>query len=80
MTESQKQSRQEKFEAYEKKYLEKFEGETESDSSSKIPPYEKSWAVIIGINNYQHVPHLANAVNDAKKICRFYYVKLGLMK
>ena len=33
----------------------------------KIKQYKKSWAVVIGINKYQNVPRLENAVNDAKR-------------
>lgn len=34
----------------------------------KITQYRNSWAVIIGIDEYQHVPKLENAVNDAKQL------------
>lgn len=32
--------------------------------------YERSWAVVIGINNYQHWPHLQAAVADAKAVAQ----------
>jgi hypothetical protein len=34
----------------------------------RIPQYSKSWAVVIGINDYQHISLLENAVNDAKQL------------
>ena len=35
---------------------------------AKIPQYGKSWAIIIGIDDYQNVNKLTNAVNDAREI------------
>ena len=39
-----------------------------SKRRARIMQYKKSWAVIIGIDAYQHVTRLENAVNDAKKL------------
>jgi len=36
-----------------------------------IPQYSKSLALVIGINDYQKVSKLTNAVNDAKKFAEF---------
>jgi len=68
MIEFNKQSRKQKLEEYEKDYLERLKIVDTSTSSSKIYPYEKSWAVVIGINKYQNVTNLENAVNDAMEL------------
>jgi hypothetical protein len=39
-----------------------------SGNIARIPQYGKSWAVVIGINDYQHISLLENAVNDAKQL------------
>lgn len=41
--------------------------------------YRKSWAVVIGINNYQKWPKLEYAVNDAESVAKLLY-KLGFGK
>ncbi|HSX81055.1 MAG TPA: caspase family protein, partial [Candidatus Saccharimonadia bacterium] len=47
--------------------------EAPSPSASSLTPtygrgYGKSWAVVIGINEYQKWPKLKHAVNDAKSM------------
>ena len=40
-------------------------------SSAYKPKYENSWALVIGIDNYQFAPPLGQARNDAKGVwCR----------
>jgi peptidoglycan/xylan/chitin deacetylase (PgdA/CDA1 family)/uncharacterized caspase-like protein len=45
------------------------------ESSAEM--YGKSWAVVIGINNYQYWPKLEYAVNDAKAIAEALENKMG---
>jgi peptidoglycan/xylan/chitin deacetylase (PgdA/CDA1 family) len=42
--------------------------------------YGKSWAVVIGINNYQSWPKLQYAVNDAQSVAEHLSSKLGFAK
>jgi hypothetical protein len=49
---------------------------TSGRTSSRVY-YEKSWAVIIGINNYENYGRLANARNDAETFANLLKEKLG---
>jgi peptidoglycan/xylan/chitin deacetylase (PgdA/CDA1 family)/uncharacterized caspase-like protein len=51
---------------------------TPTDTEKKL--YNNSWAVVIGINNYQHWPKLKYAVNDAQSIAKILHTKLGFPK
>src|SRR5262245_38411499 len=44
------------------------------------PKYQNSWALVIGINEYQHVPHLHYATNDAEALGSIIVEKLGFPK
>jgi len=46
-------------------------------ADEKTPFYRNSWAVVIGINNYQHWPKLKFAVNDARSVAETLHSKLG---
>jgi len=48
------------------------------EKSSKL--YGDSWAVVIGINNYQHWPKLKYAVNDARAVAESLQNNLGFDK
>ncbi len=41
------------------------------------PGYDHSWALVIGINNYPHMPKLSNCVNDASGIADLLVTQLG---
>lgn len=49
-------------------------------ASKEQPLYSNSWAVVIGINQYQHWPELKYAVNDAKSVAETLHNKLGFPK
>ncbi len=44
------------------------------------PQYEKSWALVIGINRYQHTNPLANACADATSVAEILVGELGFPK
>lgn len=44
------------------------------------PDYDKSWAVVIGINDYKSMASLPNAVTDADGIARLLVTELGFPK
>jgi peptidoglycan/xylan/chitin deacetylase (PgdA/CDA1 family)/Flp pilus assembly protein TadD len=46
-------------------------------SGEKVNPYRQSWAVIIGINDYQTWPKLRYAVNDANAVEQMLVNKFG---
>ena len=50
---------------------------TQTVAGEKLNPYRKSWAVIIGINDYQNWPKLRYPVNDANGIERALIDKFG---
>jgi peptidoglycan/xylan/chitin deacetylase (PgdA/CDA1 family)/TolA-binding protein len=64
------------------------DGRSFSDNSDGTPKvqaaatdfYGKSWAVVIGINDYQAWPKLDYAVNDAKSVAEHLEKKLGFNK
>ena len=64
------------------------DGRSFSENSSGVPRvqaaptdvYGKSWAVVIGINNYQSWPKLQYAVNDAQSVAEHLSNKLGFAK
>ncbi|GGY86375.1 polysaccharide deacetylase [Cellvibrio zantedeschiae] len=64
------------------------DGRSFSENSSGVPrvqaaptnTYGKSWAVVIGINNYQSWPKLQYAVNDAQSVAEHLSSKLGFAK
>lgn len=49
---------------------------SKSDQGLKAD-YDKSWAVVIGINGYHHMPKLHNAVKDADGMARLLIGELG---
>ena len=47
------------------------EDRREGDQADPPPPFAKSWAVVIGIDEYgEGIPKLLSAVNDAKEVAR----------
>ena len=49
-------------------------------AGERLNPYRESWAVIIGINEYQHWPKLRYPVNDANAIEQTLINKFGFKK
>ncbi|HXJ42979.1 MAG TPA: polysaccharide deacetylase family protein, partial [Bryobacteraceae bacterium] len=49
-------------------------------AGERVNPYRKSWAVIIGINEYEHWPKLRYPVNDANAIEQTLISKFGFQK
>lgn len=64
------------------------DGRSFSENSNGLPKiqtaatdfYGESWAVVIGINNYQSWPKLEYAANDAKAVAEHLETKLGFPK
>ena len=48
----------------------------QSAPNGLLPTYENSWAVLVGIDRYQHFAHLKNAVTDATGVAELLVTRL----
>jgi uncharacterized caspase-like protein len=55
-------------------------GSPDASESDLKPEYDASWAVVVGIDNYQHVPKLSFAVGDATGMASLLIGHLGFQR